>query len=325
MTTQQPEALRLANVCSNLTRYSMDAHLIAAYLRSQHTEIETLRARVQELEAHLILDCMTHVQNPAEIEHVAGDVSKNWAESNMSTQPAAQQEAQEPVYAFRRKGLDDFCTCTEKRYAELSAKPNLFETRIFYTAPQPLPAYKDSTPELHVGDSAFESWYSAYSPAHKGDKQRARDAYAAGMGDPLVTAAPTAVARPSEALAPGKQHDDLFPPLPTPDLRDVGTTPKDIQDFLRGYATEYAKAALAAHATQPSPAAQEDALDAACQRACMELPEGMSMVIQLEQDAGWIELHGSYGDQVELPIADGSLAEQVHQAIDAARAAQEGK
>lgn len=78
-------------------------------------------------------------------------------------------------------------------------------------------------------------------------------------------------------------------------------------------------------APQPSPASQGDALDAACQRACMELPEGMSMAIQLERDAGWIELHGSYGDQIELPNADGSLAEQVHQAIDAARAAQEGK
>ena len=33
MNKQQPEALRLANVCSNLTRYSMDAHLIAAELR----------------------------------------------------------------------------------------------------------------------------------------------------------------------------------------------------------------------------------------------------------------------------------------------------
>lgn len=30
----------------------------------------------------------THVQNPAEIEHVAGDVSKNGAESNMAQQPA---------------------------------------------------------------------------------------------------------------------------------------------------------------------------------------------------------------------------------------------
>ena len=59
MTDKQPEALRLA----------------------------------QELESHLILDCMTHVQNPAENEHVAGDVSKNEAELNMS----AQQEVQEPV------------------------------------------------------------------------------------------------------------------------------------------------------------------------------------------------------------------------------------
>ena len=50
--------------------------------------------------------------------------------------------------------------------------------------------------ELRIGDSAFESWYSSYSPAHKSDKQRARDAYAAGMGDPLVTAAPAAVTGP---------------------------------------------------------------------------------------------------------------------------------
>ena len=46
MTTQKPEALRLANVCSNLTRYSMDAHLIAAELRTQH-------ARITELESQL--------------------------------------------------------------------------------------------------------------------------------------------------------------------------------------------------------------------------------------------------------------------------------
>lgn len=64
---------------------------------------------------------------------------------------------------------------------------------------QAAPAYKGSTPELTVGDSPFESWYSSYSPAHKGDKQRARDAYAAGVDDPLVTAAPAAVAGPSEA------------------------------------------------------------------------------------------------------------------------------
>lgn len=62
---------------------------------------------------------------------------------------------------------------------------------------QAAPAYKDSTPKLRVGDSAFESWYSTYSPAHKSDKQRARDAYAAGMGDPLVMAAPATPPVPS--------------------------------------------------------------------------------------------------------------------------------
>lgn len=52
----------------------------------------------------------------------------------------------EPVFAFRRKGLDDFCTCTEERYAELSARPSLFETRIFYTAPQPTQAQAGAVP-----------------------------------------------------------------------------------------------------------------------------------------------------------------------------------
>ena len=44
-------------------------------------------------------------------------------------------EKQEPVYAFRRKGLDDFCTCTKERYEELSTKPTLFDVTIFYAAP----------------------------------------------------------------------------------------------------------------------------------------------------------------------------------------------
>ena len=55
------------------------------------------------------------------------------------TAPATQQ-AGEPVYAFRRRGQDDFCTCTFKRYTELSDFPEKFEMRIFYTAPQPAPA-----------------------------------------------------------------------------------------------------------------------------------------------------------------------------------------
>ena len=61
----------------------------------------------------------------------------------LESKKTTQQEAQEPVFAFRRKGLDDFCTCDEARYEELSNKPHLFETRIFYTAPQPSPAAQE--------------------------------------------------------------------------------------------------------------------------------------------------------------------------------------
>lgn len=47
-----------------------------------------------------------------------------------------------------------------------------------------------AAPAPHVGDSDFEAWHSTYNPACKGDKQRARDAYAAGMSDPAAQAAP---------------------------------------------------------------------------------------------------------------------------------------
>ena len=55
--------------------------------------------------------------------------------------------------------------------------------------------YKDSTPKLNVGDSAFEDWFQAAPFACQvGIKQISRDSYAAGMGDPLVTyASPKAI------------------------------------------------------------------------------------------------------------------------------------
>ena len=49
----------------------------------------------------------------------------------------ALQHSGEPVYAFRRKGVDDFCTCDAGRYLDLKAKPDFFEVAIFYTTPQP--------------------------------------------------------------------------------------------------------------------------------------------------------------------------------------------
>ena len=62
-------------------------------------------------------------------------------------------------------------------------------------APQPVAQPGE---RWHVGDSAFESWFANYCPAGKGDKQRARDAYAAGMGD----RAPVTQAKPEQAAQP---------------------------------------------------------------------------------------------------------------------------
>ena len=36
------------------------------------------------------------------------------------------------IYAYRRKGLDQFVTCEEEQYLELKEKPRLFEVKIFY-------------------------------------------------------------------------------------------------------------------------------------------------------------------------------------------------
>lgn len=46
-----------------------------------------------------------------------------------------QMEKQEPVYLFRRKGLDYFCTCSKERYESFSAKPRLFEVKTLYALP----------------------------------------------------------------------------------------------------------------------------------------------------------------------------------------------
>lgn len=96
---QQPEALRQAAWLKKEGASCQRHYDLGVLIERQHTELETLRARVQELESQVVLDCMTHVQNPAENEHVAGDVSKNGAELNMSAQqpaPATQQAGEMP-------------------------------------------------------------------------------------------------------------------------------------------------------------------------------------------------------------------------------------
>ncbi len=171
------------------------------------------------------------------------------------------------------------------------------------TTAQAAPAYKDSAPELHIGDSAFESWYSTYSPVHKSDKQRARDAYAAGMGDPLVTAAPAAVTGPSEAVAYLDVGAGGYLDLGT-DLTDeaLSRLPKGRHALIIA-GTYGIDGYIAAHTTQPSPAMHGDALDAARYRL-------------VRRGQHWSVIDG---------IGNALRAEELDAAVDAARAAQEGK
>lgn len=108
----QPEALRLANLCSNLTRYSMDAHLIAAELRRQH-------ARIAELES--------------ELEAVgAGGVS-----GPLIGRAALSANAGEPV-AWQYRSLRDngaWFDCTKERFEMRCTQPEIWETRALYAAP----------------------------------------------------------------------------------------------------------------------------------------------------------------------------------------------
>ena len=61
-----------------------------------------------------------------------------------------------------------------------------------------------------------------------------------------------------------------LPPLPAPDLRDVGTKPQEIKEFLKGYATEYARTAIAARA--PADSVQEDAACEAIEKVLALFP-----------------------------------------------------
>ena len=109
-------------------------------------------------------------------------------------------KAQEPVAWMQSKPHEGDCipgseylvmTDGWKKY--LSKNPNNTDFVSSHDRPLYLEAgaqpYKDSTTALSVGDSSFESWFASYTSVSSSLKQLARDAYAAGMGDPLVVAA----------------------------------------------------------------------------------------------------------------------------------------
>lgn len=80
--------------------------------------------------------------------------------------------------------------------------------------------YVDSTPLLHVGNSAFEDWFQGQPFAtQQGIKQISRDSYAAGSGDPLVTYATRPAAEQPTAPAGMVREGWKWVPIePTPEM-----------------------------------------------------------------------------------------------------------
>ena len=235
MTDTQPAALRLADQLDAVPETGADPQTI----QDAAAELRRLHAYCQELESQVIFDCMTHIQNHAENEHVAGDVSKNGAESNMS----AQQEAQEPCptcAALARTVMLD--------QVSFDRKPDCYGIRQI------------------TDDEGVEEWEDIRTSPDVA-REEANDMMATGRGEiyevvPLwTTPKPSPTAQAAESVQDMQSVNDAvtieLPPLPDPDLRDVGTKLQEIKEFLKGYATEYAKAALAARA--PAYSVLEDA------------------------------------------------------------------
>ena len=295
-------------------------------------------------------DRAAHVQNPAEIEHVAGDVSKNGAEVNMSTQqpapagatPAEAVERIVHLRAYRERriyvagpmtGLPEYnfplfnstaarlrsegwhvenpaehghvegagwadylrwdisriATCgaiyllpgwsnskgatLEVHIAGVLALEVLLADGAEAPSPQPAPATQKLKEQVCISDINQSAACAVGSVGTTSDAQTTRSTHDAPAtqqaassavlkaireanmqlvrtGDNAFMLVPYKVAT-AHAAGSVPAISDL-PPLPDPDLRDVGTKPQEIKDFLNGYATEYARLALAARAPAES-------------------------------------------------------------------------
>lgn len=108
------------------------------------------------------LACELDARYPASVRSYESQDRKYQAEMEpvltarqiIAAAPAVQGE---PVYLYRRRGLRSFETCNHVQYAELSAKPRLFETRVLYTAPQPAPDVAGLVEALERSVAGFDA------------------------------------------------------------------------------------------------------------------------------------------------------------------------
>ena len=213
----------------------------AAALHRLHAENEALRT--------------TPVQNPAENEHVAGDVSKNGAGSNMSTQqpaPATQQAASSAVLrAIReanmqlvRTGDDEFMLVTYKNakaqcdggkcgiggYCDDCPTPQADSAQ-----DEPLQAF--DSPRAKALMRAWEEGWAACRDAEYVGEEAQNDAFNSSHTLTLCIAEDQQLPAPQADSQPAHQWDTGYPPLPRPDLYDsaagtVGWSESALQGFV---------------------------------------------------------------------------------------------
>ena len=190
MTERQPDspafcwATELAMTQQPVTLSVMEARDVSAEMQRLHAETESLQARIKTMaEEHADELMVAHLDGRMRAAQPAGAQQPGTAYAELPS-----YEHQRAIMeAERNASLDEYSrivllTSTESMIYERAFTNGWNRHASHGQAPaQAAPAYKDS---------AFESWYSTYNPAHKSDKQRARDAYAAGMVNHKAQAIP---------------------------------------------------------------------------------------------------------------------------------------
>lgn len=242
--------------------------------------------------------------------------------SYSSAQPTASAE---PVYAFRRNGQDAFVTCGPERFAELQAKPQLFETRIFYAAPvaqEPVAletiARAIESTDLHAGDSLKNS-DPRVTCAEVVRSFASGGAQAQPSGDWVtVPAYPTKamIESAEEAYMPfGDMEIALRRAILSAPTRNSGQSPRPKgRGFPRNQMNEHQNKEWAMEGCQPSAQDREDA------ERYRWLRDGGNEDIGVVRGFDCIDCGST---TVAATYEEGLEGEQLDDAIDAARAAKE--
>ena len=273
MSKKQPEALRLAEMLKadewpgNVTLVGYVQECVAELLR-QHAENETVRAgyaaarlEIESLKAQLHAAKQINAAQfgllAASIPGSALRASHGQAPAETGNSVSAQTDSAPSRFGSPELQAMIIARCVEKDQADSG-----FD-------------YKTAADFLSgktVSDEALRKFVAASRGAHDAraalhakmlslqGELASREAEIALLKRSLLDAEADAAApqpSPTAQSADSVPAVSDLPPLPAPDLRDVGTKPQEIKEFLKGYATEYARTAIAARA--PADSVQEDA------------------------------------------------------------------